>query len=102
MVRVQTSIGRPRWIAYEVEPWPAVMPWGLLGEEDPEVFRRWYRHRLHRLTPRILAELAELRAKYDGWPLALCCFEKPGEWCHRTLLAGWISERIGEEVQELS
>jgi uncharacterized protein YeaO (DUF488 family) len=102
MVPVQTSIGRPRWIAYEVEPWPAVMPWGLLDEQDPAVFRRRYRHRLHQRTPRVLGELAELLANYDGWPLALCCFEQPGEFCHRAVLAGWISERTGEVIEELS
>ncbi len=98
---IQTSIGRPRFIAYEVEPWPAVMPWGLLGEEDLQAFRRRYRHRLHRLTPRILAELAELLAKYDGWPLALLCFERDPAQCHRSILAEWLREK-GVQVQELS
>lgn len=101
MVPVQTSIGRPRFVAYEVEPWPAVMPWGLLDLSEPDEFRRRYRHRLHRLTPRILGELGELLARYDGWPLALSCFEQPGEFCHRTVLAGWLSESTGEVITEL-
>jgi uncharacterized protein YeaO (DUF488 family) len=98
-VPVATSLSVPRWISYPVEPWPAVMPYGLLDVADPEVFRRRYRHRLHQRTPRILAELQE---RYAGWPLALCCYEPPGAFCHRLVLAGWITERIGEEVQELS
>ncbi len=104
MVPVQTSLSRPRSISYEVEPWPAVMPWGLLDVTDPDVFRRKYRARLHRRTPRILAELQELLAKYDGWPIALLCWEdlrKPGAWCHRVRLGEWISERTGEVVSEL-
>jgi hypothetical protein len=103
MVPVRTSIGAPRFAGYQLEEWPAVYPWGLLDVTDPDEFRRRYRHRLHRQTPRILAELAELLAKYDGWPLALCCWEdltKPGAWCHRTLLAEWLREK-GVIVEEL-
>lgn len=32
--------------------------------------------------------------------IALCCFEKPGDFCHRHLLAEWITERTGIEVTE--
>jgi hypothetical protein len=75
-----------------------VKPWGLLEVHDPEEFRRRYRHRLHQRGRRILDELRELELMYDGWPLLLCCFEdigKPGAWCHRRVLAGWLSERLG-------
>lgn len=103
MVPVHTSIGRPGWVGYELVGWRTVAPFGVLGETDPDVFRRRYRHRLHRLTPRVLHELADLRAAYDGWPLALCCFEdvtKPGAWCHRTFLAEWLAEK-GVIIEEL-
>jgi len=104
MVPIQTSIGRPGWVSFELVAWEAVMPWGLLEERDPEVFRRRYRHRLHLRTPRILAELADLQRTYDGWPLALCCFEdlrRPDAWCHRRILAGWLEEHLGEEIPDL-
>lgn len=32
--------------------------------------------------------------------IALCCFEKPGDFCHRHLLAEWIKERTGIEITE--
>jgi uncharacterized protein YeaO (DUF488 family) len=102
MVPIPTSISQPRFISYEVEPWPAVMPWGLLDVTDPDVFRRKYRDCLHQRTPRVLAELVELLAKYTGWDLALCCFEKPGEFCNRSVLGEWIAQKTGEEVRELS
>jgi hypothetical protein len=105
MVPVQTSIGRPRWVGFDVIAWPAVMPWGLFGRDlEPEEFRRAYRRRLHQRTPRILGELAELLAAYDPYPLALCCFEDlrdGSRWCHRTILAEWIGERVGVEVPDL-
>jgi len=66
MVPVRTSVGVPRFAGYAVEEWPAVYPWGLLDVTDPDEFRRRYRHRLHRQTPRILAELGGLLDAYEG------------------------------------
>jgi len=102
VVPVLTTVGTPRFTSYPLVEWRTVAPWGLLDVADPEEFRRRYRHRLHRLTPKILAELADLRAAYDPWPLALLCFEADPADCHRALLGEWIAEQTGEEVRELS
>jgi len=92
-VPVRTSIGAPRWAGYAVEESPTVYPWGLLDVTHPNEFRRRYRHRLHQRTGRILAELGGLLAAYDGWPLALCCFEADPAACHWSILAGWLAEK---------
>jgi Protein of unknown function, DUF488 len=99
---VRTSLGAPRWTgAPVVIPWPTVYPYGLFGAgHDPDTFRRLYRHRLHRRTHRCLYELAELRAGYGD--LVLLCFEPPGTFCHRRVLAEWISEHLGEPVEEVT
>ena len=34
-----------------------------------------------------------------GVDVALCCYEKPGEFCHRHLLAEWLTKN-GHEVKE--
>jgi hypothetical protein len=105
MVPVQTSIGRPKFVNYEVVAWPVVAPWGLFGRGlSPEDFAVAYRRRLHQRTPRILAELGELLDAYDPWPLALCCYEDlrdGSRWCHRTALSGWLEEKLGVPVPEL-
>ena len=31
---------------------------------------------------------------------ALCCYEKPGDFCHRHILAKWITENTGIEITE--
>jgi uncharacterized protein (DUF488 family) len=98
---VRTSLGAPRWTgAPVVIPWPAVYPYGLFGAglEEAEFTRR-YRHRLHKQTARVLAELRELREAYGD--LVLCCFEAPGLFCHRRVLAGWLAEHLGEPVEEV-
>jgi uncharacterized protein YeaO (DUF488 family) len=35
-----------------------------------------------------------------GRDVALCCFEKPGDFCHRHILAQWLMENTGVEVTE--
>ena len=97
---VQTSLGTARWLT--LVEWPAVYPYGLLDETDPATFRRKYRARLHKRGRRILAELEELREAYGA--LVLCCWEdlaKPEAWCHRRLLAEWIEEKTGLQVEEV-
>jgi hypothetical protein len=37
--------------------------------------------------------------------LVLCCYEdvhQPGEWCHRQIVAAWLSEQLGIEIPEVS
>ncbi len=33
-------------------------------------------------------------------PVALTCWERPGEWCHRGQAANWLTVRTGIEVRE--
>jgi hypothetical protein len=98
-VPVRTTVGQPR-VSFPLVEWPRVYPRGLFNADlDESEFRRRYRHRLHRQTGRILQELRELREGYGD--LVLLCFEPPGVFCHRRILAGWLGERLGEEVPEV-
>ena len=36
-----------------------------------------------------------------GRDVALCCYEKPGDFCHRHLTARWLSENTGVDVWEV-
>lgn len=100
-VPVATTVGLPSWWKGGLEVWPTVAPWSLLDVTDPEELRRRYRHALHRKTPKVLAELAEMREAYAPAALVLLCFEPAGQLCHRHILAGWLAEHLGEEVREL-
>lgn len=35
-----------------------------------------------------------------GMDVALCCFEKPNEFCHRHILAQWLKEQTGVDIVE--
>ena len=98
-VPVRTSLGAPKWMTAPLVDWPTVYPWGLFGKDlDEATFTRKYRARLHRLTPRILRELQELREGYGD--LVLLCHEPAGAFCHRVVLGRWLAEQLGEEVTE--
>ncbi|MFE9127781.1 hypothetical protein ACFYOF_20640 [Streptomyces sp. NPDC007148] len=52
----------------------------------------------------IHTELAAISAANGGQTLVLCCFDvlsKPGNWCHRSMLAAFWREETGEEIPEL-
>ena len=36
----------------------------------------------------------------DGKDVALCCFEEPGKFCHRHLIAEWLNNTLNLNVQE--
>jgi hypothetical protein len=101
-VPVRTSVGAPRSFPAPLVEWPAVYPWGIYNLDLGEAtFRRKYRHQLHRKTPKILAELQELREGYDQ-PLVLLCFEPAGTFCHRRVRAEWISQHRGRRSPSVS
>lgn len=62
---------------------------GLITEEEYAV--RYKREVLDKLDP------VDIAKKLDG--KALLCWEKPGDFCHRHLLASWLREH-GFECEE--
>lgn len=59
-----------------------------------------------KLYDRILASqdahkvIEQIRSLSDGQDAALCCYEKPGDFCHRHILAKWLTEKTGIEITE--
>jgi hypothetical protein len=99
-VPVRTSLGVPRWFSAPLLELPSAFPYGLFGKDlDEATFTRKYRARLWRQRPRVLRELAELREGYGD--VCLLCFEGPDRFCHRRVLGAWLSEQLGEPVEEV-
>ncbi|XDD52514.1 DUF488 family protein (plasmid) [Leptospira sp. WS92.C1] len=44
--------------------------------------------------------IEELKAISDESDIALLCYEKPGDFCHRRLVAEWIEKETGMVVPE--
>ena len=52
---------------------------------------------LHRLDPKKV--IADVESIAQGKDVALCCYEKPGDFCHRHLLSEWLRKN-GYDVNE--
>jgi hypothetical protein len=101
---VAISRGKPRWklpFRYRVlaELAPDNHTW---AQEDQEAFTASYLRQLEELgTEAILARLERLSG---GLPVVALCWEdlsKPGQWCHRSLLASWLELKTGLVAPEL-
>lgn len=98
---VMISIARytPKWYhgicLQEVAPLPAMLGHGLSDEQYTALYHR--NVLLHIDPRRLLRHIATLSGGRD---VALCCYEKPGDFCHRHLLAQWLTERTGVKIEE--
>lgn len=96
---VAISRTRPRgWTGRIYEP--LAPPWRLLAEalsgeiDEDEYIRRYRAEVLSKLDP--AAVYADL-----GEDAVLLCWERPGAFCHRRLVAEWFEEALGILVLEV-
>lgn len=74
-------------------------PTGLLlrayrqGTVTQEEYTRQYLKQINQYSPEIVGEALDNHL--------LLCYEKPGDFCHRNILADWLRD-AGFEVQEVS
>ena len=78
-VPTDVLVGTPISFPDVLVEWPTVYPpWSLVrGPLDQASYRRRYRHQLHRLAAKVLAELQE-REGYDAPLVLLCHWTSPG------------------------
>ena len=65
---------------------------------DEEKYRLWYAEKvLYKLDPiKVYKDLIDT----FGENCTLCCYEKPSEFCHRHLVARWLSVANEISIQE--
>jgi hypothetical protein len=89
---VSIALKTPGW--FQGRRYPALAPRLDMLPMEEEEYRREYQVILDRLAPRQVYE--------DLGPDAiLLCWEPPGVFCHRRLVAEWLEEHLGVEVPEL-
>lgn len=91
------SISRypPKWYSGRTYPQLAPPGWFWSRELSNEEYKAlYYQHVLSRLDPHQVYE--EL-----GDDAILLCFERPGAFCHRRLVAKWLEISLGVEIPEL-
>ena len=106
-VPVRITVGRPRFqlrygLAEEIHLFkPAGALFQMNDKEEP---RKAPYARLDQVgIGKVQRILHEISSKHGGRDIVLLCFEdvrKPGEWCHRQLVAAWLNEhgRSGREL----
>ena len=86
------SQGVPKW--FDGEVFKALAPtWAMVRMKNMEEYTRLYKNRILSLLDPV-----KLAAELDG--AILLCWEKPGEFCHRRLVAEWLEAATGEAVPE--
>jgi hypothetical protein len=104
VVPVGISRGVPRWrTPYRYKLLRLLAPSReAFGISEPQEFERAYRAGLEKIgLEGIVSELWRISEEHGGRPLVMLCWERPGEFCHRRVLADWIEKNVGVEVPEL-
>ena len=92
------AIGRPRFI--QTPQMLNVCPtrYMVSGPCSREEYLRLYDQILAKQDAHQVVKQIEMLSV--GSDVALCCYEKPGDFCHRHILAKWITDNTGIEVKE--
>jgi hypothetical protein len=91
---VAISQGIPKW--YAGRAYKALAPtWAMIGIKDNGKYTEEYFGKvLSKLSPqRVYEELGE--------DAILLCYEKPGVFCHRRLVAEWLEKNLGIKIPEM-
>ncbi len=96
---IGVSLYTPKYVKVSclkyVAPHKAMLFGGLSKEKYTELY---YKDVLSRVNPKEFLKDVEMLSQ--GKDVALLCYEKPGDFCHRHLLADWLNEKLGLEIKE--
>lgn len=94
------SLYPPRWFngisLKQVAPTKSIL--FANGQTQEEYTRRYRSEVLSRQDMQLFLKTVEQAS--EGQDVALCCYEKPEDFCHRHILADWIKEKLGIEISE--
>ena len=94
---IAISQGIPHW--YHGQRNLHLAPSWAMIKLPPEEYNLQFAELLSKLDP--VAEFNAMEVAVGGGAILLC-WEKPGEYCHRRLVAEWFKETMGVEVPEYS
>jgi hypothetical protein len=94
---VAISRGVPVW--FKGKKYPALAPEAWMIKKDCPLSEVEWTAEYHK---RILSKLNAKKVLKDlGSGSVLLCWEKPGEFCHRRIVAAWLEKETGIECPEL-
>ena len=92
------AIGRPRFLSVPQMINVAPTRYMISGACSHEEYLKLYDGILAKQDARKVIE--QIKALSNGKDVALCCYEKPGDFCHRHILGKWLTEKTGIEITE--
>lgn len=100
IMMVGITLYPPKWFygpnLREVAPTPAIF---AISSQPDEVYNPRFRMEvLAKVDPRAFYQ--KLQQISQGRDIALCCYEKPDDKCHRFLVSEWLEQNLGIEVPE--
>lgn len=106
LIPVSIAYLTPQWydgeVCFELAPSRTLLKRWKQGEITEEEYTKQYLHHLDNDVQwsKVWKKLKQISAKYDGSDLVLCCYEKAGDFCHRHILAEYLTE-TGIDVVEV-
>ena len=79
--------------------WSIYSDWKYNHHDNAIYTDRFYREILGKLDQLTVEQ--ELLNRTEGKPFCLICYEKPGDFCHRHLVADWMKS-IGINIEEFN
>ena len=98
MTFVGISLGIPKWITFDFPNCRELNPKPYMLHMENEPYTAAYKSLLAKLDPQQIVDFLERVS--DGKDVVLLCYEKPGDFCHRQLVAEWLNEKLNLNVQE--
>lgn len=97
---VPVSISRyfPKYSFFKYDTYLDLAPRGDMLKMDEETYRYHFDKILAKLNAKKVFE--DIKKLSKGKDVALLCFEKPGDFCHRQIVAKWLSRNLNIEVVE--
>ena len=94
---ISIALYGPKWIT--IRTYPYLYPkWYMIEDVKKDGDTDKYRERYYN---EILNRLSAEKVYKDLKDCILLCWEKPGVFCHRRLVAEWIESKLGTVVPEI-
>jgi uncharacterized protein YeaO (DUF488 family) len=109
ILKISVSLFTPKWAKVDgcfkcLNPTEELLREAKSGMvSTKEAMKKYHDKILSKLSPvKVYEELIEILNKSRKKDLALLCYEKPGEICHRRFVAEWLEEGNSVSVPEYS
>lgn len=116
---ISIATGNPKWFG-ETKNYPNLSPgWGIVNPyktafkkieqktnaqigdiviTNLEELKNWY---IHTYYNNVLSKLNPFKVYEDLDNKIILCYEKPGDFCHRYIVASWLEMNLGIKIPEL-